>query len=227
MTTQNPLETINEPPRQEQGFDGFAPQPQEEEEAAAEPQPKRRGVNAGGLLLFGLLAAVGVITYVMVLRTGTQRGLTSSASAADATISTFLSGGVQNLRQMVSMLHNTEKVVHRFDTYPSARQVPLSDLRTNPFRAKPLSAAPAAPLNADAAERQLSDQRRADAAVAAGLKLESVVFGARSVCIINGKPYAQGEGTDAFTVAKILPQQVQVRIGGEPFVLKMAPPQAH
>ena len=35
---------------------------------------------------------------------------------------------------MEQMLRNTEKVVQQFPTYPSVTQVPLDELKTNPFR---------------------------------------------------------------------------------------------
>ena len=35
---------------------------------------------------------------------------------------------------MEETLRNTEKVVDQFNNYPSVKQIPLSDLQTNPFQ---------------------------------------------------------------------------------------------
>jgi hypothetical protein len=195
----------------------------EEEEAI--PQPKRKPINTEALLLFGLLAAVGGGTYLMILRAGAQAGaMNPNAANAATTINGFLSGGVQNLRQTIAMVHDTEKVVANFNAQPAAHQVPVSGLQTNPFQSNNLKVEIAAPLSDDAAKREADEERQDATTIANGLKLESIIYGPHSLCMINGKSYAQGQGTSSFTVEKILPSGVLVRIGTFTTEIKMLPP---
>lgn len=185
-------------------------------------EPTRKKMNLGGLVLFGLLAAVGGATYLMCMRAGAPSPLFSPATAsANSTINNFLSGGTQNVQQMMVALHNTDKVVKQFNNYTAARQVPLDNLKTNPFRATVAVAQPDEQLSDDAAKRFADDQRAAALSVAIGLHLESVVYGPHSICMINGRPYSAGEGTDSFTVEKILPDSVWVKIGAVRTQIKM------
>jgi len=196
--------------------------PAEETQVAAR---RRLSVNANTLLLFGLLAAVGGATYLMCLRASAET-ITENPAAQQAatTINTFLKGGAQNVRTMMVMLHETEKVVKQFDNYPSATQIPLSDLHTNPFLSLTGRSLPLSSLSDDAAKREAEEQQAAEKTLVAGLKLESMVVGAHSVCMINGKTYHEGEGTEKFRVDKITPQGVWVVVGSVRTEIKMAPP---
>jgi len=197
----------------------------EGEQGVVVEKPRRKLVDAAGLLLFGLIAMVGLGTYVMVIRAGVQTGTASAATAiTDGQITTFLSGGVQNLRQMMSMLHDTGKVVAQFNSSSSARQVPLDNLKTNPFRATEVVNQPVVPLSDDAAKRQAELDRQSAQAIANNLRLDSIVYGSHSGCMINGKSYVEGQSSDTFVVDRILPTSVWVRIGEIRWQLKMAPP---
>jgi hypothetical protein len=212
---QDPSEPIDEQQMSEQSETEFAA----EQELAVEKQ--RRPVNTSALLLFGLLAAVGGSTYLMCLRAGSQTIQTDpSVAAAATTINSFLRGGAQDQHQMAVMLRDTEKVVSQFGSYPSAHQIPLSELRTNPF----VDAADTQP-SASISDEQQQERQKAAQAIADGLKLESIFSGAHAICMINGKAYSQGQGTDTFVVEQILSQGVWVRIGTFRMELIMAPPQ--
>lgn len=183
--------------------------------------PKRRKVDTASLLMFGLLAAVAGATYLMILRAGFHgQSPSATAAAADSTISTFLTGGVQDFRQRVSMLHNTESVVSQFNSYPTSHQVPVNELRTDPFTSPQFRNIADTPAS-DANDEQ--EQHLAATDVVHGLKLQSIVYGSRSVCMINGRPFTAGQGTGMFTVVKILPQSVVVRVGGEKFEIDINP----
>jgi hypothetical protein len=218
MSIQDPLEPIDESQASEPSEADFSA----EQEAVIEKP--RRPVNSSAMLLFGLLAAVGGSTYLMCLRAGSQSVQNDpSVAAAATTINAFLKGGAQDQRQMAVMLRDTEKVVNQFGSYPSAHQVPLSDLRSNPFQ----DAADTQPSISvsDATARQLQEaQEKAAQAVAQQLKLQSIFSGAHAICMINGKAYSQGQGTDTFIVEQILPHGVWVRVGSLRIELTMAPP---
>jgi type II secretory pathway pseudopilin PulG len=188
-------------------------------------EPKRRLVDSGAILLFGLLAAVGAGTYLMILSAGAQaRGASATTAAADSAINAFLNSGVENLKQTFNTQRDTEKLVSQFNN-PTANQVPLSALKTNPFQSPDAQTHSSTPLSESTVARLERERRAAAAAVANGLKLQSLVYGAHPLCMINGKSYAQGEGTESFTVVKIQPDSVWLRIGTLEFELKMAPPQ--
>jgi hypothetical protein len=185
-------------------------------------EPTKKKMNLGGLVLFGLIAAVAGGTYFMCTRAGAPSPFLSPAVAsANSTINSFLSGGNQNVQQMMVSLHDTAKVVKQFNNYTAARQVPLDDLKTNPFRTTAGSAAPTEQLSDDAARRFADDQRAAAVAIASGLKLQSVVYGPHSICMINGRPYSAGQGNDDFVVDKILPDSVWIKIGAVRTQIKM------
>jgi hypothetical protein len=210
----NPMDDSQAPPPD--GEDGF-----EQEEIV---EPKRPLVNGNTLLLFGLLSVVGAGTYLMCMRAGAQvaRADPMVTSAATA-ISAFLKGGIQSQYQMNAMLRDTEKIVHQFSTYPTARQIPLGDLKGNPFSAGPQTR-PAAPLAEEVARQREQERLAAARQIADGLKVQSIVYGGHSVCMINGKPYSEGQGTNAFTVEKIVSNGVWVRIGTTRLELVMPPP---
>jgi len=210
------------------GSDGSSGEGSGEEqpiEESSDGGKKRAFLNSGGLVMFGLLALVGGATYLMVLKAGGQATLMSPQTAqADTTITNFLNNGSQ-VQSLQKMLRDTEKIETKFDTYPAAHQVPLDGLKTNPFVSPHVKAAPvAAPLSDDAEKRQEEDNRQKAAAVAATLKLQSIALGMRSICMINGRTYAEGQSGDTFTVEKIQPQGVWVRIGDARFQITMSPP---
>jgi hypothetical protein len=221
MSEQNPLDELEGNPLSEESADGET----FENEGVGESSV-RRWMNYNTLLLLGLLAAVGGSTYLMCMRAGAETVHTDpTVVKATTTITTFLNGGAQNLRQMMVMLHETENVVKQFDAYPSATQIPLSDLHTNPFQSSvlPSDSAPVA-LSDDAQQREEEQQREAAQTVLNGLKLESVVCGSHSMCMISGKTYSEGQGNSDFTVEAITPDGVWVQVGSVRRELKMTPP---
>jgi hypothetical protein len=219
MSSQDPTDRLDDsqtPPPEDGDTDS------EQEEIG---QPKRRTINSNTLLLFGLLAVVGAGTYLMCMRAGAQIAEADPAiTAANTAIDAFLKGGAQDQHQMGAILRDTEKIVQQFNNYPSARQIPLGDVKNNPFRIG-TEARPSAPLAEEIAKQKEREAMDAARQIAGTLKLQSIVYGGRSVCMINGKPYGEGQGTADFTVEKILSQGVWVRIGPVRLELVMPPPQ--
>jgi hypothetical protein len=188
--------------------------------------PKRKMISQTSLLMLGLLAAVGGVTYLMILRAGVQiTGPGDVAAAADTTINTFLGGGVQSFRQKIAMLADTEKTVAQFNDSPASHQVAASDLHGNPFGVAPVKEEASGPLSDEAARRHAEELRKDAAVLAANLKLQSVLYGPHSGCMIDGKLYVAGKGDGMFTVITVNPQSVIVRINGQDFELRMIPPQ--
>jgi hypothetical protein len=208
------------------GDDGIMPDGEEQPEGELSGERKRSPLNANTLLLIGLLAAVGGATYLMVLRAGSHAAeIDPAAQLAGARISTFLGSGVEGRQHvMLALLKDTKRIKDRFENSPSALQIPVSDLSVNPFFTPKANATADAPVSDDAAKMAADDKREATAATLRDLKLESIVYGAHSACMINGRTYTAGQAGKAFTVSKIFPDHVQVLIGSSPFDLKMAPP---
>jgi hypothetical protein len=178
------------------------------------------------IALFLVLVVGAGSVYFMYRRTGPQSASAAASketTEAKKTISTFLSGKESNIKAMESMLKNTQMVVQQFLAYPSVTQVPLSDLRTNPFRAKERTANNGGPqenLN-DIAERRRREEERVSIRKAAdGLQLQSIMFSdARKACMINNTLYREAQMIDGFTIEKINPSSVIVKNGPYRFEL--------
>src|SRR5947207_1210381 len=122
---------------------------------------EKKPLNQGLVLALVAVLAGGVMWY-MYKRSGPASASGSPASAeaakADETINTFLKDNSGGVKMMQQMLKDTEKVVKQFLEYPSATQIPLSDLKSNPFRfAKEKSAS----TDADAEKHKREEERAA------------------------------------------------------------------
>jgi len=179
--------------------------------------------GAGGMILFGLVIAAASATYFMYWKTGPSSAgaMTAEAKEASTTIKQFLDDGQVSLRTMEEMRKNTEKVVERFMNYPSMTQVPLSQLKTNPFRM--VAPIPTADATEAAARRQREIEREATVKAVQELSLTSVIVGgARSACMINRTLYTEGQQVDIFVIEHITKEAVIVQANGFRFELKMA-----
>ncbi|HEV7300188.1 MAG TPA: hypothetical protein VGN72_12535 [Tepidisphaeraceae bacterium] len=179
--------------------------------------------GAGGMILFGLVVAAASATYFMYWKTGPASASAQTAEAQEATttIKKFLDDGQVSLRTMEEMRKNTEKVVERFMNYPSMTQVPLSELKTNPFRT--VAPIPTADATEAAAKRQREIEREATVKAVQNLSLQSVIVGgARSACMINRTLYTEGQQVDVFVIERITKDAVVVQANGFRFELKMA-----
>jgi hypothetical protein len=189
--------------------------------AVDEKKPK---VSQTTLVMFGVLALSAAGVWVMYQRVGPGKAMaapTRESVEAKKTISTFLDGGSNNIRSMESMLRNTEKVVQQFLSYPSMTQVPLSDLRTNPFRLRP--AKPENGATNDAAERRKREEERVAMLKAVqALRLQSIMYSdTRKACMISDTMYREGDQVDAFAIEKVTQNSVIVKNGVYRFELRM------
>jgi len=188
-------------------------------------QPGKKGPpSRGTLMLAGLGVLLAGVIYFMYFRGGPSAASAAElapAAGPDTTVKTFLADGEGHVKLMQQMLQNTDKVVQRFRTYPAQTQVPLTGLRTNPFRALVPKAKPENESEA-AAKRRREEERDAAAVAVAKLKLQSVLQGrSTQACMINGKMYQRGQEIDTFTVEQINTGSVIVRTGSFRFELTM------
>lgn len=184
---------------------------------------QKKPINRTLLAIVGAVAVGGGALYFAHMRQGPSSASASTTvmSAADAKkrISQFLDSGNGNVKVMEQMLHNTEKVVQRFENYPSVTQVPLNDLKTNPFR---YSSTNSKPGDDPDLKKKLEAQRQAALKNVQNLQLQSVMKGEqRSTCMINNTLYREGQTVDDFFIEKINPNSVVVRQNEYRFELKM------
>jgi hypothetical protein len=186
-----------------------------------EPKP----LNKGALMMFLILVVGAGSVYFMHRKTGPKAASAASAETAEArkTISTFLSTGDASFKSMEMRLKTTEKIVQQFMTYPSATQVPLTDLHTNPFRAHPADDAADNAALSEAAQKKKQEEDRLGAKKAAeALMLQSVISsGTRKACMINSQLYREGETVGDFVIEKISPSSVLVKNGIYRFELRI------
>jgi hypothetical protein len=185
-----------------------------------ENTPKRQ-VSAGTLAVGGLIAACAAVVYFMYLRNGPQAANASDATAAaNSTITQFLSADGENVEKMKQMLKDTEKAVQQFQNHPAKSQVPLDNLRTNPFRQVTTELGNKA--EEKAAEEAAKRKREETLKAVQSLRVQSIIAGgARKAVMINNKMYTEGEEVDRFVVEKIKSGSVIVRFEKSRFELKM------
>lgn len=187
---------------------------------------RKQPVSRGTLALFGVIVAAMAGLYFMHLRSGPGSAQAASAEtqAANDTINQFLASGNQNIAKMKLLIHDTEKIVAQFLQYPSVNQVPLNELKTNPFRYQSATRANAdkAEMSEAEARRQREAERAAILKAVQGLQLQSIMHGEKSkACMISNTLYQEGQSIDIFTIERINPGSVIVRSGTYRFELKM------
>ena len=173
------------------------------------------------LLLVAALAGGGGFMWYKRQGPASAQAANPEAAIAAKTINEFLSSGPGGIQKMQEMLKDTEKVVQQFQEYPTANQVPLSALQTNPFKA---SNDPETARNADedeAARKRELEKQAAVKAVAA-LNLQSIIHsGSRRACMINNTLYSEGQQVGEFVIEKIESGRVIVKNASYRFELKM------
>lgn len=187
---------------------------------------EKKPLNRSTVVTFVVLVIGAAGVWFMYHRTGPQSvNAAASKETAEAkkTINTFLSGGDSNIQVMETMLRNTQKIVEQFLSYPSMTQIPLSDLRTNPFRVRPQTTGGGSQLDTEAAERRRREEERLAALNAVGgLNLQTIMYGeSRRACMINGSLYVEGQQIGQFVIEQINQASVVVKTGPYRFELRM------
>jgi hypothetical protein len=181
---------------------------------------EKKPINRTSLVLFVVVALGGGGLYLMHLRTGPKSAEAAPQTVqANQTITQFLSGGNTNLKTMEQMLRNTQKIVQQFLAYPSVNQVPLGQLKTNPFRQT--SAKDGETASEADARKKRDDDKAAARRTAEGFQLQSILHGTRKACMINNTMCVEGQQIEGFVIEKINPSSVIVRSGTFRFELQM------
>ena len=184
-------------------------------------------VSRGTLVMFVIIVVAAGGFYYMYRKAGpsaAQAAANKESAEANKTITSFLEGGETNIQSMLTLLKGTEKRVEQFLTYPNTRQVPLSDLNTNPFRKfdEEKVVAPDSAELAEANERKRIEAERASIMRRAeSLELQSIMYSSdRAVCMVNRSLFREGQAIDGFTIEKINPTSIIVRNGSYRFELR-------
>jgi hypothetical protein len=190
-------------------------------------EEQKAPLSRGTLAMFIIMVVGAATLFFMYRQTGPKSAgaaVTQETATAHQTISTFLSGGDASVKSMEKLLRNTEKIVQQFVKYPSRTQIPLSDLRTNPFRQHEEVAAKAGTgPTSEEVEKARREKMRGEALKAVQeLQLQSIMFSDnRKACMINNSLYREGQQVGDFTIEKISPQSVVVEMNKLRFELKM------
>jgi hypothetical protein len=187
-----------------------------------------RSISRSTIATFAVLILGAGAVFFMYKRAGPQSAaaaVSKETTEAKKTISTFLSGGDSNMKAMEQMLRNTQKIVQQFLSYPSMTQVPLSDLRSNPFKFKtnsPQATADNSGASDAADKKRREDERQAIVKAVGGFQVQSIMYGdTRRACMINNTLFKEGGQIDNFTIEKINQNSVIVKNGPYRFELKM------
>ena len=188
------------------------------------------GIVESGLCSLGLETwsanhfGVCVGAAPVAVKSGPEANAADMDPKAGQVIEQFMTDKSQSLVTMKKMLRETDAVVKQFLTYPSVTQVPLEDLRTNPFQMSAVPE-PGATTNAKELEREKKrreEERQAVLRSVQNLQLQSVMSSDKSKsCMINNVLYTEGQQVEQFTVEKISPNAVIVRNAAFRFELKM------
>lgn len=207
------FEQMNEPAPQ----DPPAADPQVGEDVISDADLGGGPKNPNGkLALLGGLGVVGLIVVWFTFFHSAPPAAQASIPADGGTdIKQFLDSG--NINLMKQTLKDTEKVVQQFRTYPAQTQVPLTSLRSNPFR----ELAPREGGQHFDGDDDNRDHSKVVSAVA-DLHLQSIVRGGKyRACMINNTLYQEGQQVGMFTVQQVGASTVVLECGKYRFELKM------
>jgi hypothetical protein len=201
------------------------------DEARSKAKAKRNNVVLAALVVVGL--GVGVKQFVFngpksadaaVASTTAGSSSLSTSSAAgvkgkSSAVEQFLAGGAGDIKQARELMRHTEQVVETFKTYPSVNQVPLGNLKVNPFQQH-------SGQHGDLSEEEAKarkQQERADALAAAQqLQLQSVLHSkVAPACLMNNTLLREKQAVNGFVVEQIKPKSVIVHRGIYRFEVKL------
>jgi len=179
---------------------------------------EKKSPNTSYVILVALLLIGPAVVWYMYNRKGPDAASASELSipVANQTVNEFLQTGPDGIKMMREMLHSTEKIVKEFLEYPSMTQIPLSDLKTNPF-----SASIAKNDGAGGDKRRREEERQAILRAVQTLQLQSIMSGTHKACMINNTMCEEGEQIGQFIVEKISTGSVIVKSATYRFELKM------
>ncbi|HET6250796.1 MAG TPA: general secretion pathway protein GspB [Tepidisphaeraceae bacterium] len=182
--------------------------------AGGVPPGTNRYVNWGFCMV-----AVTLLAAFLYLRRGPQ-----SAGAAPSTSVAFetrLSSELALIKNIDRALSTSGKVVEQFKFVPAKVQVPLRELKVNPFHQSGAEAIPTDAQDEQTAGDLLEKERLAALAAVQSLRLQSIIHGAaQRTCMINSTRYHEGQEAGGFLIEEIASNTVVVRKGVYRFELK-------
>ena len=196
----------------------------------AQPSPAR--FSRGTMIVMGLLLAGGASVYLMSMRSMPQ-----VASAKDKAMEDEVEKAIATLdkqgdqaKALSQMFDNSDQVVEVFFNYPAQNQVPLDDLKKNPFLHLRKSKGSGDVSDADLinareaaeAEKRHNEQKKQLEAALAQLKLQTILIGeGSSAVMINNTILSEGQTVEGFSITTIKKQSVTLKAGDMEFELKM------
>lgn len=183
-------------------------------------------LTRGNIVLIGLFAAGIASVYFLSIRKGPD-----TASASDTTVEQqvedFISGNGAAGATAKKGEDETQKVVDSLYHYAARHQVPLKDLKANPFTftsAEKPKAAPVKTSTGPTPEQLAAGKKKAEVdAEYAQLQLQSIMMGQRGgTAIINGNFLTEGQYVGSLKVSKIMPRSVELTWNSEVFTLRIA-----
>lgn len=193
---------------------------QETEFVATQP---RKPINQTAMMLFAIITIGAGGLWMMYRHVGPQKASAADPATitAQATITDFVQRGSGNVSLLRKLLDGTARIVEQFKI-PNIIQIPLSDLKSNPFHFASTKAAPADD-NGEAARKKLEQEKLAIQTAARSLQLQTVVLRSnRKACMINNVLYREGETVDGFVIQTISNEGVVVKQGMYRFRLQMS-----
>ena len=197
----------------------------------AQPAPAR--VSRGTMIVMGLLLSGGASVYLMSMRSIPQ--FTSAKNKAaeeevEKAIATLDKRGDQ-AKTLSKMFDSSDEVVEVFFNYPAQNQIPLDDLKKNPFlhMGKGTNTGDGASnmdrvnaREAKEAEKRRNEQKKQLEAALSQLKLRTILFGKDSRAVmINNTILSEGQTIEGFNVTSIKKQSVTLSAGDMQFKLQM------
>jgi hypothetical protein len=170
--------------------------------------------NGRSVAIFGGLLTVFAVVIWFVFFRGAPESAQGGMAPNDggSQIKQFLDSG--NINIMKQTLKETEKIVKQFRAYPGRTQVPLTALRTNPFRElAPRSDEPATASSSRDDEHEQELHKQASDAVAE-LKVQSIIRGSKyRACMINNTLYKEGQQVGILRIDQIGANAIVVSSG--------------
>lgn len=201
------------------------------------------GVDAGGggrrvsqstLVLVAVAVVAAGSLYLMRL---TQGDLAAGGAATEASIKieealakltqpkTLAPDDPLRKQSLRALFQDTDSIIAMFATDLSAHQVPLEQLKKNPFQ---IAAAPAEAgvLAADTTDRDRAKRLAELREKLETLSLNSIMISgngptSRKVAIINGEFYQPGQTVGGFTITSMDPLAIQLEAAGHSFQLTL------
>lgn len=190
------------------------------QDVTVRPRTAKAKSQSGSNVLLALLLAGAAYTYFVYVKTGPQ---TASAAirqpaVANATVRSFVASAPYSQKNMERLLKSTQKSVTHLTGFQNVRQIPLADLRTNPFAA---DSSPDSLQTGVAVKTRFDQQRQSALRAVQSLQLQSVYVDDKNrSCVINNGMYAEGQQVDQFTIESIATGSVVVRTGAFRFELR-------